>query len=344
MGFHKSIFALVLAFLALGTGVPLDSATAQIKTLPEWQKPLPVPPESHPLSLEQMIEVGIGSLRPAYYLIRPTNAQMCLSQAPGGLLERPHLKLATCNPSDQRQLFAIVQFDANQYATIHSAGRLEGTNLVECAKAARGVVFGPSRVDLLPCTNDDERDHIEIAWHPTRSAFRIFHHKEIKEINSELRAEMHYKPFCWAMRGAGNSEGTDVILWPCEEGAEQFFDIVEIRQLERDILHWDRIQYSKWWWHSDGYRRPFQAEGISLGGIDYAAFETSNDTGSYCMRRCLESPECKAYMWTSPDYEAYLGAQGKRVPMCHLKSNAGTPLFRGANYRYLVRSGIIRPR
>ena len=331
----------LLTLLAL---LSASAAIAQGKTRPAWMQQLPTPPLSQPVSMAQMNALGIGALRPAYYLIRPTNAQMCISQAPGGLLEKPHLKLTNCNPADQRQLFAIVQFNPQQHATIHSAGKLEGTNLTECAKSARGVVFGPSRVDLLPCTDGSERDHIEVSWQPSRSAFRIVHFKEEKEINEELTAEMHYRPSCWAMRGGGRGEGTDVILWPCEEGAEQFFDIVEIRQLERDTLHWDRIQYSKWWWHIDGYRQAFMAEGISLGGIDYASFETSHDFGNSCVRRCLEDAACKAYTWTSPDYEAYLGAQGNRTSICHLKSNVGTPLFRGTNYSNLVKSGVIRPR
>lgn len=327
----------IVAFLVASGG------TTQANAQQTWEQSLPAPPQSDRLSLRQEIQLGMGSLRPAYYMIRPTHAQKCLRQVPGGLFEKPHLKLANCNPADPQQLFAIIQFEAGQDATIHSAGKLEGTNLVECAKSARGVVFGPTRVDLLPCSDAEEPDRIDISWQPERSAFRIFHHKQVKFIDSELKADLKFERFCWAVRGAGRSDDTDVILWPCEEGAEQFFNLTEIRQLERNTLARERIQYSQWWWHVDGYRRSFKADGISLGGIDYAAFETIADSGSYCRQRCVESPQCKAYMWTSANYEDYLGERGKRVPMCHLKSSAGTPVDRGLNYQYLVNSGIIRP-
>ena len=87
----------LLTLLAL---LSASAAIAQGKTRPAWMQQLPTPPLSQPVSMAQMNALGIGALRPAYYLIRPTNAQMCISQAPGGLLEKPHLKLANCNPAD----------------------------------------------------------------------------------------------------------------------------------------------------------------------------------------------------------------------------------------------------
>lgn len=343
------------ALLALAALVAAAPVAAQVLGLPGQQRqrpanPLdllnpPPPPQSQPLTAMQALGLGLNSLRPAYYLIRPLNAQLCLSRHPGGGFEQPHLRLAACDPSDPRQQFAVLLHGGATAHTLRTAVSLNGAGqLGECATAARGVVLGPPRIDLLPCEVDGsgaawargwgyagaEDQRVRLTWQPGVSAWRL-------SVMVRGKADE-----CWAMRGDGAGEGTDVIRWPCNGNPGQSFNLTEVRRLPA-VAEAELIRAQGWTETPDGWRYPAYQQGVSLGGIDYAAFDTAEDGGAYCKARCLESPECKAFTWTGQAYDRYLGPQAKGTAMCHLKSSVGTPLYRGRAYEPSVASGVIRP-
>lgn len=325
-----------------------SSAEAQLgPNLPSGRRQVSIPPEfAVPLEQAanegQMAELTAGArFRPGVYLIRPLNAQLCLEQYAAGGLERPYIRLANCNLQVSNQHFALIP-SVHTKATIRTTASLGSQNrLTTCATVARGVVFGPPRIDLLDCDfgpgdqswfyvgNRDQR--MELIWSPQKSAHEI-------KTNDGFGTMK-----CWAMRGDGNGVGTDVIQWDCNGQNDQFFNLVYLRPLDAGVEA-EALKAFEWLQTPDGPRKRPRVGAMDIPGGDYAAFETINDSGEYCSMRCVESPECKAYTWKGPNYYFDpLSNQPPTKPMCHLKSSVGQAFFRGVAKVHLIRSGIVRP-
>lgn len=338
--------AIMLAALALAVthlpahaqfGLGLPARQPQIPSFPEFAVPL-----EQAANEGQMAElIGDGRFRPGVYLIRPLNAQLCLEQVPAGGMEKPFMRLANCNLQVSYQHFALVPSYAN-FVTIRTMASLGTQNrLTGCATVARGVVFGPSRIDLLDCDfgpgnqswhyvgNRDQK--VNLVWSAQKSAH------EIKTDNGFGTVR------CWAMRGGGSGLNTDVIQWDCNGQNEQFFNLIFLRPFDAAIEA-ETLKNYGWLQTPDGPRKRPRVGAIDIPGGDYASFETINDSGEYCSMRCVESPECKAYTWKSGNYFVDpTSSQPPAKPMCYLKSTVGQAYFRGQSKMRLVNSGIIRP-
>lgn len=318
-------------------GLGLPRRQPQILDQPPFVAPL-----TQRASAEQITALeGGGRFRPGIYLIRPLNAQLCLEQFQAGGLERPYMRLANCDINNVSQQFALIPSYANKVTIRTIASANDMNRLTICATVARGVVFGPPRIDLLGCDfgpgnqswhyvgNRDQK--MELHWSAAKSAH-------------EIKTDDGYGSIrCWAMRGAGGGINTDVIQWDCNGQDDQFFNLVFLRAFGSNIEA-ETLGAYNWIQTPDGPRKRPQVGGMDIVGGDYTVFETINDNGEYCSMRCVESPECKAYTWKSANYYVDLtSSQPPAKPMCELKSAVVKVFFRGQAKVGLIKSGIVRP-
>ncbi len=184
-------------------------------------------------------------------------------------------------------------------------GRLHG-----CATVARGVVFGPARIDSHNCdVPPGARD-----WGAAGGEDQVFRFRyispgvfEIITPNSE----------CWDVRDQSQNHGTDLIQWECNAQANQRFELTYLGPLPASEASF--VQARGWRQGPDGLRRIWPLAGMDLPGGDYAGFETGDDNGAACAARCIDDAQCRAFTWVRP------GVQGPSA-MCYLKNTIPAPL------------------
>ncbi len=200
-----------------------------------------------------------------------------------------------------------------------------------CLTVAPGVVFGPARMEIRGCEipNGQGWEHAGgdgqrfLVLKMTSDAW------EIRLFNGNPES-----PDCVAARGGGGL-GTDYIKWGCNGNADQRFMLQWVKPIPADV-ETATLARSKWFSFADGHYRLSPANGVDLTGANYSSFETINDNGEYCMRRCAELADCKAWTWTGPGYI------GNDPPKCYWKHAAGNPVNRGPRALGKLFSGIVR--
>jgi hypothetical protein len=276
--------------------------------------------------------------RPGLYKIRALHSGKCVGHHAALGLENSYLLHSECNWATTGWFILphpgggyTVRTNVDHLIT-ESRGSVPG-QIGNCATVARGVVFGPARIDLKGCdlrsgagdwSNaglDDQRYMILPVGRDTY---------EFKTVNSGGD-----NGDCWSVRDASR-EKADLIRWGCNGGSEQRF-MLEWQGPVTPGFETALLQQTKWFVTPDGPRRLSSANGVDLQGPSYSSFETIADNGDYCMKRCGELTDCKAWTWSAGGYG------GNAKPLCYWKNGSFTPISRGKSAMGKLFSGIIRP-
>lgn len=284
--------------------------------------------------------------QPGIYKLRVLHSGNCVRINFGALLDRQaRLTQDSCRTEilprleENFDFFAFVPHPAGGYTIrvlhhVRENGRIPVPGQISnCLTVAPGVVIGPARIEARGCEvpngegwtaagNDDQRFEV-LQWSEGAWEFR-------------LAASNGENPDCVAARGASRESMSDFIKWGCNGNADQRFMLEWVMALPAD-LEVATLKRANWHPFADGYKWLSAANGVELLGANASSFETINDKGDYCMKRCAELSTCKAWTWTAPGYA------GQAKPMCHWKSEPGRAVNRSRGYYGKVYSGIVRP-
>lgn len=205
--------------------------------------------------------------------------------------------------------------------------------LGNCLTIARGVIFGAPRIEGLPCDASggdwtsagalDQRVRI-LATGPDTVQFALVEATDAQD--------------CWVLRAAGRQDLTEVIRWQCARTPDQLWQAEWLAPLpesdERRLL-----ESAGWYRTPSGHFNILGADGLSLSGTPYNTFETANDGGDYCRKRCAELDQCKAWTWMGPGFVM----NSNDPPKCSWYASVGEPINRGPKTFGKLRSGITRP-
>ncbi|MBP6364462.1 MAG: hypothetical protein KA233_11580 [Novosphingobium sp.] len=283
--------------------------------------------------------------RPGLYRMRVLHSGNCIGTFPGpwpNTQERPvqdhciNQVYPTLEANDQ--LFAFVPHPAGGHTirvvrNVAQNGRISVPGQISnCLTVAPGVVIGPARIEARACEVPNGE-----AWTGAGSDDQRFLVQQMAANAWELRFAGGNvdSPDCIAARGASRESGSDFIKWGCNGNADQRFMLEWVKPFPAD-LEAATLARTKWFPFADGPYWQSPANGVDLIGPSYATFETIDDKGAYCMKRCAELGECKAWTWSAAGY------LGQPKPMCSWKSNSGRPVNRGRGFYGKVYSGIVR--
>lgn len=140
-----------------------------------------------------------------------------------------------------------------------------------------------------------------------------------------------------SLRENGRDDGTGVIRWQCNRTADQVWRLEWMEPI-RDGWENDLLTEGGWYRTPSGHFNILGADGLDIQGTVYNSFETANDGGDYCRKRCAELDQCKAWTWTGPGYVA----NSNDPPRCYWKNTVGDPINRGPQTFGKLRSGIVR--
>ena len=201
-----------------------------------------------------------------------------------------------------------------------------------CLTVAPGVVFGPARIELRGCEVPNGA-----GWDGAGGEGQRFIVPQMASNAWELRIAggNPESPDCVAARGGSAESRTDYIKWGCTGNADQRFMFEWVRPVPADLEAATLVR-GKWFPFADGPHWLSPANGVELMGASYSSFETADDKGDYCMKRCAELGECKAWTWTG------IGYRDQTKPMCNWKRDPGRAVNRGLSYDGKVFSGIVR--
>lgn len=93
-----------------------------------------------------------------------------------------------------------------------------------CASVARGVVFGPASIDLLPCESDNEATN----FNQIGKADQRFN---LEKIGDNVFIIITNNGECWDVRDQATTPGTEIIRWICTSAANQKFEFTYIGPL-----------------------------------------------------------------------------------------------------------------
>lgn len=277
--------------------------------------------------------------RPGVYKLKPLHSGKCVVvDNRVGLTEIDYLAQLECaKVRESMSDFFVIPHPAGGFtvrtrAYVRRDRRVAGPGqIVYCATVARGVVFGPARIDLHPC----ELPVGAGDWLYAGVDDQRFNIVPVGPSNYEIRPIAN-PDNCWALRNGSRDSLTDLLRWSCTGGSDQHFNF----QWSSPIAATDEVstlQTTGWHLTPDGHRRLVKANGVELQGPSSSYFETIADDGDYCMKRCAELTECKGWTWSAA------GFGGQTKPMCHWKTSLGTPINHGPSALGKVMSGIIRP-
>jgi len=282
---------------------------------------------------------------PGVYRLRAVHSGYCLKVNQGsGLDLQERIEQVSCEQggaSFDTNPLALALIPAPQgghtlrtFIDVRFNGRaLAAGQISNCLGSAPGVAFGPARIEARGCdipggmgwANAGSNDQRFLVLPMGDGSYRL-----------QFAASNPESPDCVAARGGSREFLTDFIRWGCNGNADQRFELQWLGPIPADREAAMLAQQS-WFPFADGHHRLSKAVGVVLAGASYASFETIDDSGDYCMKRCAELGECKAWSWTSAGY------RGQAKPMCSWKREAGAASQRGAPMLGSVISGIVRP-
>lgn len=267
---------------------------------------------------------------PATYKISPAGTNLCLARVPGNWAsQRPFLVLQQCADGFGQFIEMAPQSVGDPFVPGAGTVRWRFNNRNDCATFARGVVFGPPAVDMLPC------DMLPSANGDT--AFRgggdqFFSLRRVGGTVFEIR---NPSGFCWTVQNGNIASGTQMVLEPCTGETKQRFtfsyqgSLVDIpNRMVAERFGWFRFALGTTSTTADRFR---SLRKIDIAGSDYRWFDTENDNGAICAKTCADENQCRAFTWVRP------GIQGPSA-RCWLK-NAIPSAAPNIN----VMSGIVRP-
>lgn len=267
---------------------------------------------------------------PATYKISPVGTNLCLARVPGRWVgQRPFLVLETCSENAGQFLELAPHSVGDPFYPATSNVRWRINNRNDCATFARGVIFGPPAIDMLPCDMPANANG-DTAFRGGGDQFFIL--KRFTQTMFEIR---NPSGFCWTVQNGNIAAGTQMVLEPCNGQNKQKFtlsfqgglaDIPNRMVAER--FGWFRFALGTTSVTADRFR---SLRKIDIAGSDYRSFDTENDNGAICAKTCADENQCRAFTWTVP------GLQGPSA-RCWLKNAIPTP-----TPNENVMSGIVRP-
>lgn len=351
---------LISSLVLVGVAAPVLALQDQVVTTQQGQLIPYIPPPTdqvittgsataaevggEPITAEQRKDL-YGAVhdrtRPGVYMIRAKNSDLCVEQVvtPTMSMEESFLRMRPCNAAISYQHFAILP---GQWGNTLRPTTIDYRNnkYFSCAQVANGVIFGPARIDLWMCNTDtlesNSRANEELRLHQQQRHFKIVNRADGAYTTIQT---MDFEN-CWDIRGGSVVLDADIIRWSCHAGPNQQFQLDWVRSLAQNDEQAQLLKYG-WDWGPDGHRRFVKARGVEFPGGNYAEFETINDDGAYCSRRCLETPTCKAWTWTGDGFSRP-NQSSAEPPKCYLKSSVGNPISWGPRNFYRAVSGIVR--
>lgn len=345
MSFKHLVLTGALAALAGTSAIAQGGLAPKSSVSPAARADLMALPEN-PLTLEQnrALNRPHGPL-PGIYRLRSLHSGNCvLAYEPNDGLDR-QAKLvqwdcAALEASQSPQRFyelVMLPHPAGGY-TIRTQLKLVGGRVAvagqvsNCLTVAPGVIIGPARIEFRSCEVPNG-----MGWNHAGAENQRFNVLQMAPDAwaIQLAATEGESQECVAARGGSRESQSDFIKWGCNGNADQRFMLERVRDIPAD-LETASLAQARWFRFADGLHWLSPANGVDLLGASYSSFETIDDKGDYCMKRCAELGECKAWTWTGPRYA------GQAKPMCHWKTDAGRPVNRGRGYYGKIYSGIVR--
>lgn len=337
-----AIGATTLSAQSVSNNVVITEQTAEALLAKPTAVAMPLSDNLTPQQRNALWGFDFNPLKPGVYRIRSKNSTNCVRMITRTeKLEQAYLALAFCNayPNEWTEdAFVLIPHRAGGYtirtynAPASNQGMHQHGRIAECATIARGVVFGPARIDVRGCNfPDGVTDWVRVGQ--TDQQFLIYRAPGGGyEIKGRSNDEQNFE--CWAPRGGNTGDGTDIIRWPCTGGTDQQFTIEWVKEVGYE--EGPTLNAMNWFRGADGYRRMVAADGVDLPQGNLTEFETIADNGAYCMQACFGNRECRAWTWTGQ-----VGLKGK--PYCQLKSQISVPVNKGPEMLGRIFSGVIRP-
>ena len=330
-----SFFALALAF-GLSANVQAEGEVDQIVHM---DGPGIAEPVSGNLSLQQRRDLyAPRGPRPGLYKIRALHSGKCIGHHAALGLENSYLLHNDCVWSTL-SWFVLPHLDGGytvrtnmDHLITESRANVPG-QIGNCATVARGVVFGPSRIDLKGCDLPAGAGD----WSMVGTEDQRFMILPVGQDTYEFKTLTGGgdNGDCWSVGGASRDKA-DLIRWGCNSGSDQRF-MLEWRGPVIPGFETSLLARTRWVATPDGPRRLSPANAVDLQGVSHASFETIADNGDYCMKRCAELTNCKAWTWSAAGYG------GNAKPMCQWKNGSFAPISRGKSAMGKLFSGIVRP-
>lgn len=285
---------------------------------------------------------GTPGPRPGLYRIRNLNSGLCLTvirpPARGGIDPYPeadYLAQHPCGDAALQNLYVLPSFQGFYTIRTTVPVRLDPREaapgqVVNCATIARMVALGAARIDVRTC----DIQQGQTSWTYAGGFDQLVRLLPMDGGNFAISSDQDH---CWTPREGSRGVGTDMLRWNCLYGPDQIFTFEPAGPMPAGT-ETALLAATEWYLTPGGYRRIAGAWGIDLSGPTYSSFETINDNGDYCRKRCAELDQCKAWTWTAPGYVA----NSNDPPKCYWKSAPGEPISRGPQSLTKLRSGIIR--
>jgi hypothetical protein len=281
---------------------------------------------SVPLTAEQnaQLSVNITQPLPGVYVLRAIHATWCAIVPPNATFFRQGPCFDT--PVPWRQVALIPTSDYQYTLRSVASSNRDNDRLIACATVARNVVFGPARIDSLPCdlpvgaTGWGDAGVADQRFRFRRIATTVeYGTYEILTRNSE----------CWDVRDQSRDRDAEIVQWQCNGQGNQRFELSHSGAIPHGE---DRLLRARGWWPTPegSLRRIAAVEGVNLPGNDYRSMPTENDGGTQCGITCLGEAPCRAYTWVRP------GLQGQQA-MCWLKTSAPPAIRDSATASAIIR-------
>lgn len=277
---------------------------------------------------------------PAAYELRAQGSDLCVTRETGGtIFQEAHLVLRPCSArlaGSAIELVPAAAIDpahANRHAVIPGASTIVWriTNREQCVTSARGVVFGPPAVDVIPCGTQRRADGAVIdrggetdqLWRMVRSGPGQF-----SFLGSERR--------CWTAQGSVLRDGVQLVMEPCDNRFGQTFEVSTRLGGVSGATNDASAREFGWVLFPEGgvetIDRFRSLRGMNLPSGDYTSgIATANDEGRACATLCARDAQCKGFTWVNPAARA-------GTAMCYKKNVLGTP-----SADAMTMSGIVRP-
>lgn len=278
---------------------------------------------------------GTVKVQPGLYMIRALHSQWCL----GANKNEPvtYLDQKRCNATVP---FAILPYAGGGYTIRVPAnyGTTGATSIwASCATIARGVIFGPKRIDVLPCDFSlNARSWCDVGANDQRFQFNRAGPSVYAITNYD--AGENYADGCFDIRDQSRQIGADTIMFDCNEQANQRFELLyQGPLLDLDTEEIACLRRQNWVSTPDGLRRTVPVMGVDLPGADLENRSTVDDQGLECAARCANNASCRSFTWVRPGLQEAPDVNGTTA-VCWLKSGVPDPT---ANPD--TASGIVRP-
>ncbi len=341
----KRIALALAAFAGIGAGAGLAQTSPENTGIAVEVAPLPVAtpvagvarPSGTTLTQAQRKMIAqAGAVRPGYYRLRSLHAGLCGSTI--GIDDNPPFQLGRCDAHRGFNNFAVLPHPGTGY-TLRSHPTRYGysqerdntsSELGNCLTTARNVLIGAPRIELRPC------DVTGTDWSRAGAGDQRFFIQKIGSDTYQIAlSELGDSTDCWVLRDGGRNEGTEVIRWQCARTPDQLWQLEWAGPLE-PALEARLLDQTGWYRTPSGHFSILGADSLDIQGNVYSRFETANDNGDYCRKRCAELDRCKAWTWTGQ------GLVGNDPPMCMWMDSVGPTINRGSGTAGKLRSGIVR--